>query len=407
MKKIINKYLDNFRGLSKEIWLLSFVTFINRAGAMVLPFLSLYFVTDQGYSKPEVGIIMTFYGLGSFLGTFAGGKLTDTIGYYKVIIASLFFGGIGFVLFQFISGFYMTCLGMFTLIFVADSYRPAVYVASDVYSKPGNKTRSIALIRLAINLGFSIGPLIGGIIIARINYDALFWIDGFTCMIAALLLFILLKPKPVPKDVSKAPVIKEGLSPYKNPYYLLLFVIMVLSSITFVQYFSVMPLYWEEDYLLSPDKIGWLMFINGALIVVFEMPLVAWLEKLKIAKSIAVFWGGAFLGLSFLVVNLTTGIWILVVGMILMTIGEMIASPFASTLALDMAPKGRKGSYMALFTMSFSISHMVGHNGGMNLADIYGFKITWYIMFIFMIFVSALTLWLYYLLKKSPKFDTY
>ena len=407
MKNILTNYINNFTGLSKEIWLLSFVTFINRAGAMVLPFLSLYLVEEECYTLPQVGVIMTFYGIGSFLGTLVGGKLTDTIGFYKVIIASLFFGGIGFILFQFISGFYTTCLGMFLLIFIADSYRPAVYVASDAYSKEGNKTRSIALIRLAINLGFSIGPLIGGLIIARINYGALFWIDGFTCILAAIALFILLKPRETATNKPKKSVIPEGLSPYKNPYFLLLFVIMVLSSITFVQYFSVMPLYYAADYQLSPDLIGWLLFLNGAIIVIFEMPLVAWLEKIKIPKSIAVFWGGVFLAFSFLVVNLSSGIWILVFGMILMTIGEMIASPFASTLGLDMAPKGRKGSYMALFTMSFSISHMVGHNGGMNLANIYGFEITWYIMFVFMILVSLLTLWLYYVLKKSPKFDSY
>lgn len=374
---------------------------------MVLPFLSLYLVNDQGYTLPEVGIIMTCYGVGSFLGTLSGGRLTDTIGFYKVIVASLFLGGIGFILFQFISGYLMTAIGMFLLIFIADSYRPAVFVAIDVYSKPENKTRSIALLRLAINLGFSIGPLLGGLIIAHINYSSLFWIDGLTCMIAGIALFILLKPKAVSKDTVKAPDIVEGRSPYRNPYYLLLFVIMVLSSITFVQYFSVMPLYWEADYLLTPDLIGWLMFTNGAIIVVFEMPLVAWLEKINISKTMAVFWGGTFLGVSFLVVNLTSGIWILVAGMVLMTIGEMIASPFASALALEMAPNGRKGSYMALFSMSFSISHMVGHNGGMNLANTYGFDTTWYIMFAFMIFVSGLTLWLYYVLKKSTKFDTH
>jgi predicted MFS family arabinose efflux permease len=121
MKKLVNTYTSNFKGLSKEIWLLSFVTFINRAGAMVLPFLSLYLVNDQGYTLPEVGIIMTCYGVGSFLGTLSGGRLTDTIGFYKVIVASLFLGGIGFILFQFISGYLMTAIGMFLLIFIADS----------------------------------------------------------------------------------------------------------------------------------------------------------------------------------------------------------------------------------------------------------------------------------------------
>jgi hypothetical protein len=48
-----------------------------------------------------------------------------------------------------------------------------------------------------------------------------------------------------------------------------------------------------------------------------------------------------------------------------MTISEMMASPFASTLA----PKGRKGSYMVLCSLSFSILQMMGHNRGINLAN--------------------------------------
>src|SRR5210317_2286372 len=185
MKKIYTNYISNFKGLSREIWLLSLVTFINRAGAMVIPFLSLYLVNEKGFSLPQVGLIMTCFGLGSLTGTWIGGKLTDRIGFYKVIIFSLFLGGIGFVLLQLIESFYGFCLGIFSLILVADAYRPAIFVAADTYSKPENVTRSITLIRLAINLGFSIGPLIGGIIIASISYSSLFWIDGISCIMAA------------------------------------------------------------------------------------------------------------------------------------------------------------------------------------------------------------------------------
>ncbi|WP_317046416.1 hypothetical protein [Pukyongia salina] len=64
MKKLFSTYIRNFTGLSREIWLLSLVTFINRAGAMVIPFLSLYLVSDKGFSLPQVGWIMSAYGLG-------------------------------------------------------------------------------------------------------------------------------------------------------------------------------------------------------------------------------------------------------------------------------------------------------------------------------------------------------
>jgi len=407
MRKLYNNYIQNFSGLSREIWLLALVTFINRAGAMVIPFLSLYLVNKQGFTLPQVGWIMTCFGLGSFTGTYIGGKLTDVIGFYKVITLSLFISGIGFILLQFISSFYGFCWAIFTLILIADAYRPAVFVASDVYSKPGNKTRSIALLRLAINLGFSIGPLIGGIIIANLNYVSLFWIDGVTCMLAAVSLFILLKPKKLKSDQVEPKPIKEGAPPIRNAYFMLFFVIMVLTSITFVQYFSVMPLYWEKQHYLSEDLIGWLMFLNGAMIVIFEMPLVSWLERIKISKTMATFWGGVLIAASFIVVNLTDWSGILIIGMALLTLGEMVGSPFSSALALEMAPKGRKGSYMGVYSMSFSISHIFGHNGGMNLTDRFGFEMTWYVMFAILVIVSILTLWLYRLLKKSPTFETY
>jgi predicted MFS family arabinose efflux permease len=407
MRKIYNNYLSNFEGLSREIWLLSLVTFINRAGAMVIPFLSLYLVNAKGFTLPQVGWIMTCFGVGSLAGTWLGGRLTDTIGFYKVIVLSLFLSGIGFILLQFIDTFYGFCAGIFSLIFIADAYRPAIFVAADTYSKPGNITRSITLIRLAINLGFSIGPLIGGIIIASISYESLFWIDGITCILAAIGLFLWLKPKKTAEHTPKEIMVKEGVAPYYNGLFMLFFIIMIANSTFFVQYFSVMPLYYEKAHFLTEDLIGWLFFINGAVIVVFEMPLIAWLERRQLSKTMATFWGIVFLALSFIVLNLTTWSGILVIAMLLMTLGEMIGSPFSNALALEMAPKGRKGSYMGMYSMSFSISHIIGHNSGMNMVDQLGYDNSWYYIFAILFFISLLTLWLYRMLKNSPKFSSY
>ena len=404
MRKIYGDYLSNFQGLSREIWLLALVTFINRAGAMVIPFLSLYLINFEGFSLPQVGWIMSCFGLGSLVGTYFGGKLTDIIGFYKVILMSLFFGGVGFILLQFINTFYGFCIGIFLLVLMTDAGRPAIFVAADTYSRPGNLTRSITLIRLAINLGFSVGPLVGGLIITHINYLSLFWIDGFSCMLASLGVFLLLKPKKQKiKNAAESSVIKEGVPPYLNKLFIFFFFIMVANSLIFVQYFSVMPVYYEKAHFLSEGVIGWLLFINGATIVIFEMPLIAWLDRKKISKTMATFWGIFFLGLSFMVLNFTNWNGILVVGMLLMTLGEMIGFPFSNALALEMAPKGRKGSYMGLYSMSFSLAHLIGHNGGMNLINNFGYYKTWLFFSIFLLFIAAMTIWLYFLLRKSEK----
>ena len=84
-----------------------------------------------------------------------------------------------------------------------------------------------------------------------------------------------------------------------------------------------------------------------------------------------------------------------------MTLGEMIGFPFSNALALEMAPKGRKGSYMGLYSMSFSFAHLIGHNSGMNLVNTFGYFNTWTVFSIFLFLIACLTIWLYFLLKKS------
>ena len=406
MKSIYRQYISNFQGLSPEIWLLSLVTFINRAGAMVIPFLSLYLVSEKGFSLPQVGWIMTGYGLGSLLGNWMGGKLTDSIGFYKTIVISLFLGGLGFMAIQFVDSFAGLVIGMFGLMWAVDLYRPGIFVAADVYSKKENITRSIGLIRLAINLGFSIGPVIGGLLIAHVSYSSIFWIDGGSCLLASALLFVLLKPKKRHSDVEKKKV-KTGRPPLRNSLYLLFLLIMVINSLVFVQYFSTVPLYYQEDRGLSEDVIGWLLFLNGAIIVVLEMPLIGWLERLGITKTGAMIWGILFLAASFIVLNFSSGFWILIFGMILMTLGEMIGSPFSNSLAIALSPEGRKGSYMGLYSMSWSLSHIIGHNGGMNLIDQYGFSNTWYFFFLILILAAVLSLYLLRQLRKKSNFDSY
>ena len=81
MKTLFNNYLNTFKGLSKEIWWLALITFINRAGTMVIPFLSLYLKEELYFTVSNVGWVMSAFGLGSVAGSWLGGKLTDRIGY--------------------------------------------------------------------------------------------------------------------------------------------------------------------------------------------------------------------------------------------------------------------------------------------------------------------------------------
>jgi predicted MFS family arabinose efflux permease len=401
LQNLFRSYIGSFGGLRREVWLLAFITFVNRAGTMVIPFLSLYLTKSKGFSLEDVGWILTCFGLGSVAGSWIGGKLVDTIGHYKTMAGSLLISGVLFVLLQFPDSFWGICAGVFFVMLVADTFRPAVFVAVNAYSKSENRTRSITLIRLAINLGFSAGPAVGGLIITGAGYSGLFWVDGITCAIAGFLLLRLLHPKKAPENAKVAVLAPQTV--LKDRPYVVFIGAMILFGFAFIQYFSTVPLFYAGKFLLSEFQIGLIMGLNGLLIFLFEMPLIKYLEN-KIRSSLFhVLTGTIMVGISFILITLTGWVGILIVGMTVLSFGEMIAFPFSNSFALKRAEKGKQGSYMAMYSIAFSISHIFGHNTGMQLMGKFGYNFTWYVMAGVCLVSCALLIWVFAMVKKEKQ----
>ncbi|RSK40744.1 MFS transporter [Mangrovimonas spongiae] len=402
MKRLFNNYINTFGGLSKEIWWLALIMLVNRAGTMVVPFLSLYLTTNLNFTVSDVGWIMSAFGLGSVVGSWLGGKLTDVIGYYKVMMLSLFTTGLAFIGLQYLQTFNIICLGIFITMILADTFRPAAFVAMSAYSKTENKTRSVTLIRLAINLGFSAGPAIGGIIITNVGYNGLFWLDGITCIAAAFLLIRVLNPK-------KAKVLDEyknsnPKSAYSDMPFMIFILAMVLFGIVFLQYFSTMPIYYKNIHLLNEVEIGLLLGLSGLVIFLLEMPIIKWLETKSYSKITLMIQGAILLAISFLVVIVFSWTGVLVIGILLMTFAEMVMFPFSNAFALDRSKRGNQGEYMALYSIAFSISHIFGHNAGMQMTDTLGYNNTWLVMVFLSVVCIILLQWLKHAIK--PKINT-
>ena len=369
-------FRSSYQGLSREVWYLSFITLINRAGTMVIPFLSLYLTKEKHYSLAQVGWIMSCFGLGSVLGSWIGGKLTDKIGYYKVMTGSLLLSSVLFVSLQYLDSFASLCIGIFILMCVADAFRPAMFVALNAYSKPENKTRSVTLIRLAINLGFAAGPAAGGLIITSIGYAGLFWIDGLSSLFAGLALLQLLHPKKA-RTIDDT-VSLNSRSAYTDKHYWLFIAAMVLFGFVFLQYFSTVPLFYKDVHFLSEAQIGLLIGLNGLIVFLLEMPMVHAIEKRNFSRVWLMIIGMILLGLSFLVLSLSGWVGILIVALVLMSIGEMLVFPFSNSFAMEYSKRGKRGEYMALYSIAFSISHVFSHNAGMQSIHHFGFDIAWY-----------------------------
>src|SRR5688572_30047315 len=165
IKTTVTAYRNAYSGLSRSTWLLSLIMLINRSGTMVVPFMTLYLTSPEvGYSIGQAGIVFGLFGLGAFCGAYFGGKLTDKIGYYPVQLITLTGGGILFILLGQMKTYPLICIFTFLVSFVGEAFRPANSTAIAFYSSAENRTRSYALNRLAINIGWAVGSATGGVL---------------------------------------------------------------------------------------------------------------------------------------------------------------------------------------------------------------------------------------------------
>lgn len=381
LKRAFSRYINNFRGFSREIWILTLITFINRAGTMVLPFLSKYLKEDLHFTYGQVGWVMVCFGAGSMIGSWLGGKLSDKIGFYKIMVFSLFTSGLLFFVIQYITTFYGLCMAMFSIMVIADMFRPAMFVSLGAYAKPENRTRALTLVRLAVNLGFAAGPALGGLIIIGIGYQGLFWIDGSSCIISILIFSLLVKEKKKPV-VDGSPL--DGNIKIKSLYNDLPFWLFLFSSFTtaliFFQLFTTLPLYHKEAYNLTEFHTGLLMSLNGIMIFFLEMPIVGYFERKNVPKIKIVLWGALLMGLSFYTLLININIGILLLSLLFLTFGEMFCFPFSNSFAMGRAPRGQEGRYMALYTMTFSLAHILSAKTGMEIIDKEGYNTNWIFM---------------------------
>lgn len=383
LNRVIQLYKRSYSGLSREIWLLSVVMLINRSGTMVLAFMTLY-CKHLGFSTGQAGTVVAVYGLGSLLGAFLGGKISDRIGFYPTQFGSLFLGGIFFMVLGQMASYQTIIAFTFLLSMVNESFRPANATAIAHYSTPENRTQAFSLVRLAINIGWGIGAALGGIL-ASFDYSWLFWTDGATSITASLMLLLLL-PK-VHSGFKKyssheQKTVPQGLSPYKDKVFLIFLVLQVTFAFCFFQLFTTVPVYLKESLHLPEYQIGTLMAANGIIIALFEMVLVFSLEGRR-PYLLLMCYGTMLMALAFIILNLPVpGGFILAAAFILMlTLSEMIAMPFMNTFYISRSTQFNRGQYAGLYTMAWSTAQVAGSAAGAWLALHVGFKNLWFSIF--------------------------
>jgi predicted MFS family arabinose efflux permease len=392
-------YKNAFSGLPRNNWLLGVVLLINRSGTMVVPFMSVYLTKELHYDIAFAGIAMMCYGAGSIAGGYLGGKMSDKFGFYPVMFWTLFSSGLLFIILGQTKSITHFCIITFVLSLVGEAFRPANASAIAYYSTPEKRTRSYSVHRLAVNLGWGIGLAVGGLL-ASIDYRLIFWVDGATCILAAIFLILFLK-KPEGVHITQTQDSQSEFpgSAYRDKPYLFFIIIVVVYAFCFFQMTTTMPLYYKEIAQLSEKQFGIILSINGIMIGLIEMALIYLLEGRRNGFTYISF-GVILLGFSFLMLNLFPSLmWVMVLSMIILTLGEMFSLPFMNTFWIARSQQHNRGQYAGLYTMAWSAAQVLAPILGTQVVKHFGYSILWYIVCFFcLIVLFAIQL----LRKKAP-----
>ncbi len=383
------------KNLPRNLWMLFFTMLINRIGTMVLPFLALYLTQKVGVSIIKAGLVLTFYGIGALLTSPFLGKISDKFGALKIMKISLMVSSIFLFLFPLINGF--TNILIFTLLWsiINEAFRPALLsLVSEVVSSEQRRP-AYAVIRLAANLGMSIGPVVGGLLIL-INFNLIFIVDGITTLFAGL--FLIFSPwqykyaagensenqETLPIEINKI----ENILKDKRLIYFLIALLPI--PLIYFQVNASMPLYLVRDLHFSETVYGVVFTVNTVLIILVEVPLTNMLNHWSDRKMLST--GALLCAIGFGSMAFIKDIYGLIFTIIIWTFGEMIFFPSSSAYMSEISPENRRGEYMGAYQTVFNLAFAFGPWFGTAVMSSFGSSTLWIAAFILGSIASIMTL---------------
>ncbi len=388
---MLRQYLE----LPRSVYVLAIGMFVNRAGTMVLPFLTLYVQRELNFSAALASWAMGAYGGGALAAALIGGHLADRIGRRIVMITALVGGAAMLLLLSRMTHPAAVLASVFVFAMVADMYRPAASAMIADLVKPELRSHAFGLVYYAINLGFCVAAVVGGQL-AEHSFSLLFWADAGTCAAYALIILLAIRETlpsragadaPTGAVTSEAAVVPLGAALsriMRDRAFVIFAMASLLTATVFMQSMSTFPLYGQalEKSAVEGtaagfgiEMYGWLIAINAVMIVLVQLPLTSFLTGFNRGTVIAV--GALMVGVGFGLKGFAVLPWHFALTIVVWTTGELMQAPFMNAVVGDMAPVNLRARYMGVFGMSFSFAMMVGVPIGGIVLDRRGGGVLW------------------------------
>lgn len=359
--------LKNFRKIyheyPKAFWIYNIIVFIDRFGGFMLyPFFALYLTDKFKIGMSTVGILFAAFSISGFVGSALGGALTDRMGRKGVIIFSLVLSSLsalGMGLAPTIGIFIAVSVIVGTLSSIGGPAHEAV--VADLLPEE-KRAEGYGIIRVVFNLAVIIAPAVAGLLIAK-SYLLIFIVDAIISLIsAAIVFFFLPETKPVAHPDHKPETMSQTFAGYgtvfKDVPFVAFIIMSVMTALIYMNFNTTLGVFLRDTHNIPPLGYGYLISMNAIIVVFFQFWVARKLEKYKPMLMVAL--GTAFYGLGFAMYGFTSTYMMFALAMIIITIGEMVVSPFQQSLVASFAPEEMRGRYMAVSGLSWGMAFAVG-----------------------------------------------
>jgi MFS family permease len=356
IRKIYNEY-------PKAFWVYNIIVFIDRFGGFMLyPFFALYLTEKFDIGMATVGILFAVFSVSGFVGSAIGGALTDRMGRKGVILFSLVLSSLSAL-----GMGYAPTLGIFIAVSVivgtlSNIGGPAhEAVVADLL--PENKrAEGYGIIRVVFNLAVIAAPAAAGFLIAK-SYVLLFVVDAVISLLAAsVVLFFLPETKPAAHPDARPETVKQTFAGYGKVFrdipFVAFIVMSVMTALIYTNFNSTLGVFLRDEHNIPAIGYGYLISMNAIIVVFFQFWVARRLEKYKPMLMVAL--GTALYGIGFGMYGVTSTYTMFAIAMIIITIGEMVVSPFQQSLVASFAPEEMRGRYMAVSGLSWGIAFAIG-----------------------------------------------
>ncbi|MBI5884111.1 MAG: MFS transporter [Elusimicrobia bacterium] len=343
--------------------------------ALSFPFLAVYLTVHRGLSAGLVGAFLSASMFSTAVAHGIGGEWSDVAGRKRVMIASLSGRSAATVLMAWVIWsrqhhawiMLLHLTGMFLGAFFTPAARSWVADTTD----PQRRVRAYGFLRMGSNLGWALGPAIGGALALK-SYSMMFLFTALAFAGSALTISLGVLDSPRSRH-EEGMDFKAALSTLADSRFARLCICSLLIGMVMSQLVVALSLHCVRYLHMPESRVGVLFSINGIIVVLLQFWASKGLERSRLTSGLTL--GCLFYGAGYLGVGFSPGFETAALAVSVLTLGEILVQPGQHTLAANIAPESHKGRYLGvhgiLQQVGASLGILLGGAGNEYLAPLW------------------------------------